>query len=203
MIKRPTWILLILLVIAISAFFLVKSHPSVSTDPTPTAPGKNFLIPDTDGTLISLRIQDNQGNIVQMQRDPGVTWVMVLPTQGAADQALAGAAETQVGALLIVATLDTNPDLKTIGLEPPNQTIELSFSSGTKYEIEVGSATSINSGYYVRLDQGNVYVVSTSGIDSLLNLLTSPPYPPTDTPTPTIEMTATETESPETATATP
>jgi hypothetical protein len=117
-----------------------------------------------------------------------------------ADQALAGAAETQVGSLRIVALLDTPPEVNTVGLEIPAYTIELGFVSGTSHKIEVGNLTPTSSGYYVRYDNGKIYVISQSGIESLLNLLTAPPYPATETPSPTIEPTSTltpETTSPE------
>jgi hypothetical protein len=72
-------------------------------------------------------------------------------------------------------------------LDFPAYTIELTFASGLKHVIQVGTLTPTNSGYYVRNDAGNLYVVSQSGIDALLNLLIAPPFPATATPLPTIE----------------
>jgi hypothetical protein len=92
-----------------------------------------------------------------------------------------------------VTTLDNSLNLGDAGLETPTYTIELTFDSGIKHIIQVGTLTPTNSGYYVNYDSGNLYVVAKSGIDALLNLLTSPPFPATDTPVPTIERTATPT----------
>jgi len=209
MIKRPTWILLIVLALVIVAYFVIKNRPlSASTGPTPTALGNNFLVTQADGKLQSLRIFDKQNHIVQMQRDTSGTWVVTLPTTGTADQALAGAAETQVGALLIVTSLGDQLNLVDAGLDSPAYTIELTFVSGIKHVIHVGTLTPTNSGYYVQYDSGNIYVVSQSGIDALLNLLTAPPFPATETPAPTLEETATPTlelviPSPTFVTATP
>jgi hypothetical protein len=119
--------------------------------------------------------------------------VVTLPKTGTADQALAGAAETQVGALRIVTTLENQLNLGDAGLETPAYTIELTFVSGTKHVIQVGTLTPTSSGYYVRYDAGNLYVVSQSGIDALLKLLTAPPFPATPTPLPSTPETITPT----------
>jgi hypothetical protein len=201
MVKRPTLILLIILALAIGAYFLIKNRPLKSTESTPTALGSTFLVTEADGTLQSLRIDDDQGDVVQLQRDPSKVWVLAAPTPGEADQALR-----------IVTTLETIPDLSTIKLDSPAYTIELKFDSGIQHKLEVGDLTPTGSGYYVRYDDGKVYVISQDGIDSLLNLLKSPPYPPTATPaatdtptlTPTLEATTpTVTITPGTATPTP
>jgi len=191
MIKRTTWIMLGILVLVVVAYFVIKNRTSAtSTQATPTTFGYDFLVTQADGTLQSLRVIDNQNQVVQMQRDTSGTWLVTLPTPGAADQALAGAAETQVGALRIVATLDSQLDLGAAGLDSPAFTLEFTFISGLKHVIQVGTLTPTNSGYYVRYDAGNLYVVSQAGIDALLNLLTAPPFAATETPLASFEVTA-------------
>jgi hypothetical protein len=196
MIKRPTWILLIILALVFGAFFLVRNKQAGSSQDTPTPLGNSYLITSADGTIESIRVSDGRGQVVQFQKDPNGVWVVTLPQPGDADQGVASAAETQVEALLIVATLDTPPGLDTVGLAAPTATIDLTFSDGTQHKLEIGGLTSIGSGYYVRMDQSKVYVVSNSGIDALLNLLAAPPYVPTPTPAPTAESTVTETVTP-------
>jgi hypothetical protein len=194
MIKRPTWILLFILALVLVAYFVIKNHPSTtSTEPTPTTLGNSFLITQADGTLQRLHISDNQNHIFQMQRDTSGMWIVIFPTPGAADQSLAGAAETQLGALRIITILDNQLNLLDAGLEIPAYTIELTFVSGLKHVFQVGTLTPTKSGYYVRNDTGNLYVVSNSGIDALLNLLTTPPFASTETPVPIIDNTATPT----------
>ncbi len=60
----------------------------------------------------------------------------------------------------------------------------MTFVSGVSHKIEVGNLTPTSSGYYVRFDGGKIYVIEQSGIDALLNLLTTPPFPATATPSP-------------------
>lgn len=191
MVKRPTLILLVILALAVGAYFLINSQASKGKTLTPTATGGSFLITQVEGVLQSLHIIDNKGNAFQMQRDLSKVWVITAPTSGAADQGLAGAAETQVGALSIVTSLSTPPDLNTLGLAVPAYTIDLGFVNGTTHKIEVGVLTPTSSGYYVRFDGGKIYVIEKSGIDSLVNLLTSPPFPATATPVPTSDTTVT------------
>ena len=193
MVKRPTWILLVILTLVVGAYFLIQNHPKNKTEPAPTTSGFGFLVNQSDEVLQSVRIYDEKGQNFQMQRDLSKTWVITAPTSEVADQALAGAAETQVGALRIVTILETSPDLKSLGLFAPSSTIVLGFVSGTSHKIEVGKMTPTGSGYYVRYDGGNVYVISQSGIDALLNLLTAPPYPATETPPPTSESSSSPT----------
>jgi len=193
MVKRSTWILLVILALVVGAYFLIESRPSKVIALTPTATGGSFLIPQVEGVLQSLHIIDNKGNNFQMQRDLSKSWVITAPTSGAADQGLASAAETQVGSLSIVATLNTLPDLNTIGLAVPAYTIDLVFVNGTSHKIEVGNLTPTGSGYYVRFDGKKIYVIEQSGIDSLLNLLKTPPFPATATPVTTSEPTRTPT----------
>jgi hypothetical protein len=191
MIKRPTWILLVILLVAVGAYFFIENKPSKINASTPTATAGSFLITQAQGVLQSLHIVDNKGNTFQMQRDLSKAWVVTAPSSGPADQGLAGAAETQVGALSIVATLNTPPALSDIGLAVPTDTIDLVFVNGTSHTMEIGDLTPTSSGYYVRFDGGKIYVIEKSGIDSLLNLLTNPPFPPTPTPLPTPETTGT------------
>jgi hypothetical protein len=201
MVKRPTWILLAVLALVVGVYFILQNHPLKKVEPTPTTTGDDLLISQADGVLQSLRISDKKGNNFQMQRDLSKSWVITAPQSGVADQGLAGAAETQVGALRIVTALETSPEPSVVGLDNPNSSLELRFTNGKSHKIEVGNVSPTGSGYYVRYDGGKVYVISQSGIDALLNLLTAPPYPATPTPSMTPE--SINTPTPEIPTPTP
>ena len=106
-----------------------------------------------------------------------------------------------MGALRIMTLLETSPEPSVVGLDVPSSTLELGFVSGKSHKIEVGNVSPTGSGYYVRFDGGKIYVISQSGIDALLKLLTAPPFPATETPSPTPESVSTPT--PEIPTPTP
>jgi len=202
MIKRSTWLMLVLFGLVIAGYFFFRGRIStIFSVPTPTAINYNYLIIQADGTLENLRIYDNNYHTTQLQRDTSGTWFISQPKTGQADQSLAGAAETQVGALKVLTTLNSQLNLKDIGLDFPSYTMKLAFSSGKQHIIEVGISTPTGSGYYVRFDEGSIYVISKDGIDALVNLVTSPPYLATETPIPTLESTVTYT--PATSTAVP
>jgi hypothetical protein len=193
MIKKSTWILLIILALVVGGYFVIQKHPFSTNQEIPTPTATSFLITQADGVLQSLQITDPNGDKVQMQQDLSKNWVITSPTQAVADQGLAGAAETQVGALRIVSILDTPPPPNAIGLVTPSFTINLGFSGGSTHKIEVGDLTPTSSGYYVRFDGGKIYVISQSGIDALTKLVSAPPYPATATPIPTPESSSTPT----------
>jgi hypothetical protein len=182
MIRKPTWILLILLALTIGAFFFFKDRPKGSGKPTETTQPITYLITDADGTLQSLQMTDPEGNKVRMQRDMSSKWIMTSPRTAEADQSQAGAAQIQIGALRIVAKLETPPDPNATQLANPVAIIETSFSTGKQHTLEVGGLTPTSNGYYVKFDGGKVYVVSQSAIEALLNFLKTPPYPATPTP---------------------
>jgi hypothetical protein len=191
MVKRPTWILLAILALVIGSYFMIKSRPSNGNIITPTPTGNIFLFTGSDGALQSLHIFDKKSKNFQMQRDLSKTWVITVPQFGVADKGLAGAAETQVGSLRILTMLDGSFKLSDMGLDVPTYTLELGFVSGIEHKLDVGNKTPTGSGYYILYDGEKVYVIEQSGIESLLNLLTAPPYLSTETPFPISESTST------------
>jgi hypothetical protein len=106
-----------------------------------------------------------------------------LPEEAAADQGSVEAVASQVATMQI---LDRVPGLApdAVGLDGPDYTISFQFTSGVERIIEVGVLTPTESGYYVRGENGEIVIVSRSALDSLLGLLTTPPYALTETPPP-------------------
>jgi len=198
MVKRPTWILLIVLALVSATYFYLKERPLKATAPTPTAIKPSFLITKDNGALTKIHILDAQGNSLQMGRDASGNWAITQPELAAANQSQAEAAETQFFALSVLTTLETSPALDVIGLNPPAYTITLGFfdaqrlPGNTQKVLEIGSLTPTGSGYYVSLE-GKIYVISQSSINAVLGLLMNPPYaatptiPATETPIPATE----------------
>jgi len=190
MIKRPTLVLLLLLGLIIIAYFLINKRSSLTTaEITPSAQSVVLLITDAEGSLQSLHIISSAGQFFQMQRDTSGSWIITSPVPGIADQSLAEAAVTQVGALRIISRIESQTNLKDYGLDTPTDTLEFTFINGLQRIFQVGPLTPTSSGYYLLNENGNVYIVGRSGIDALLNLLVAPPYASTETPIPTSEET--------------
>ena len=117
---------------------------------------------------------------------------------------------SELGALLIDNEVEGDPSI--FGFDEPAYVITAEFEDGTTGTLEVGDLTPTNNGYYVRLNNDKMYIVSMTGIDSLTNLVNFPPYLSTPTPVPAATETplptetavpATEAESTPEATPTP
>jgi hypothetical protein len=200
MVKKQTWILLALFaVLAGFALFLKYRTPSEteaeSTLPPTTEPVE-FLFPAEEGVVTSILIQSREGEVIEVKRSEDA-WVVTQPVETEADQASVEEAASQAAALTVLHRLDLDPAV--VGLKSPTYTITVGFSSGKFYSAQVGDVTPIESGYYVRKDDGSILVIDKYGMDALINLVLYPPYEETPTPSPAPE---TETPTPE-ASATP
>ena len=156
-----------------------KTGIGTSTAVTEAAPIFNVA----DGAVTSIEIKPSQGDLqsVKVGRDAKNAWALELPTKTEANQASAEAAATQVSALKVVSQINGDPEI--FGLKNPAFTITIEFKSGSKQKLEVGDATPTKSGYYVRVDNDKMMITDLSGIQSLLQLVISPPYLNTPTPT--------------------
>jgi hypothetical protein len=143
---------------------------------------QEYLFTAEEGTPTSIRIEAKSGETVEVARGADNAWVLTQPLEAKADQGAAEAAATQVTTMRI---LDTVPgiDPGIIGLENPEYVLTLEFTGGGERTVDVGVITPTESGYYVQ-DADRTVVVSRSAIDSLLGLLTNPPYLETLTPAP-------------------
>lgn len=185
MIRRSTWIALIILVALGGLIYYLNWEKQVaqveSKDvPTPTV---NYLFGTSDGQPTSIKIEDATGSVVEVARDANQAWAISQPFQAEADQGTSEAAATQISSLRPTDEIDLGPDL--LGLDKPAYTVAIGFDSGKQHVMKIGSITPTQNGYYVQVDTNKPVIVSKASIDALLNLFTSPPYKETPTPSPT------------------
>jgi hypothetical protein len=186
MIRRSTVVYIILLLVLAGAYwYLNNRQETADIEPTVEAgtdTAQTFLFPAEAGTPTRIRIDAKSGEVVEIARSEEDTWEVTEPEEAAADQAASEAAATQITTLRV---LDRVPDLDPaiIGLEEPAYQLSVSFTSGEEQTVDVGDLTPSESGYYVR-DGDSVVIVSRNAIDSVLRLLTDPPYQETPTPSP-------------------
>ena len=201
MIRRNTWIVLVLLVAVIGAAYYLnnrKAQQAASATPTAAAPGSGKLFSAALGEPTDITVKDTTGKTVEVARNASGQWVLKAPTDAPADQASAEAAATQVASLQVVSTVQL--DLNVVGLDKPAYMMSFTFKDNSKHTLAVGSITPLQDGYYTSLDNGPVKVVDKAGVDALVQLLTQPPYAATPTPpiteTPTIQATNTAPPAP-------
>jgi hypothetical protein len=83
-------------------------------------------------------------------------------------------------------------DLSQYGLDPPKDSAIAQLDDGTKYELDLGTKTPVQTGTYARKsDTADVYVVADQFTTDLERLITDPKEPPTPTPQPATPTPAT------------
>ena len=199
MISRSTVVYIVLLLVLVGAYYYLNNREQPAEIELTVEPSsevaQEYLFTAEEGTPTSIRIESKSGETVEVRRGEDNAWVLTQPVETKADQGAAEAAASQVTTMRI---LDTVPDLDPgiIGLEEPEHVLTIEFSSGGERTVDLGVITPTESGYYVR-ESDKIVIVSRSAIDSLLGLLTNPPYLETLTPAPaTPEAGATSSETP-------
>jgi hypothetical protein len=183
--KRSTWIVLVIFLALVGLMYYLSQNKPVENeeaDTTPVAPVE-FLFTDTDGLPTSIDIQSAAGEQVSINRNEAGVWVLKQPIEAEADQGSAEAAATQLTSLRIVSRPEVAP--VDAGLDQPSYIITVELTGGTVKTVRIGDITPTESGYYTSVeDNGDVLIVSKTGLDALLTLVTSPPFVPTQTPAP-------------------
>ena len=203
--RRSTVVFLLLLLVLAGIYYYLnnREQPADITVTLEPETEVSYLFTAEDGLPTSIRIETKAGEKVEVARGADNAWKLILPLAAKADQAAAEAAASQVTTLRVLDTLpDVDPEI--VGLSIPEYTLTVQFTSDVERKAEIGVVTPTESGYYVRNEKGEIVIISKSSVDSLLGLLTNPPY--LETPTPNLNATVTPLPStPETGgeTATP
>lgn len=183
--RRSTTIYIFVLALLAGLYYFLNNRPKtveVDTTAVPTAQTE-YLFSPTDGLPTHILIKSKTGEIVELVRNEENAWALIQPEEAAADQSSVEAAASQVTTMQI---LEHVPDVlpETVGLNDPEYTISMQFSSGVERNTEIGVLTPTERGYYVRGEDGSMMIVSRNTVDSLLGLLINPPYVPTEVPAP-------------------
>lgn len=174
MIRRSTWILLLLFALLLAGAFLWQrsQEENAEQEPTPTSP---VMMLGLDTIQIrDLKIEDAQGGRAYLRRVGGSSWIMTEPERHNLDVEVMSQKLDQLSLMSPLSTLADPPAMDQIGLEDPAYTLTVTDESGKDHILEVGDKTATQSGYYVRFN-GNVYVVSQMTIDELVDMLANPP----------------------------
>ena len=184
MIRRSTVVYIILLLVLVGAYWYLNNRQQTADLEATVEPGtdtvQTFLFPAEAGTPARIRIEAKSGEVVEIARSDEDAWEVIEPREAEANQAASEAAATQITTMRV---LDSVPDLdpSIVGLEEPAYRLSVSFTSGEERTVDVGNLTPSESGYYVR-DGNLLVIVSRNAVDSVLRLLTDPPYQETPTP---------------------
>jgi len=197
-------VLLLLAMIELTVYLKQQKEKTGTGTPTVVSEAAPiFNAEDGAATSIEIKPTDSGKQSVKVARDAKNVWTLELPTKTEANQASAEAAATQISALKVISPINADPEV--FGLKTPAFIITIEFNGGKTHILEVGDATPTNSGYYVRVDKDKMMITDLSGIQSLLQLVVSPPYLNTPTPTslPPTEAPVSPTEASGTSTPVP
>jgi Domain of unknown function (DUF4340) len=193
MVRRSTFIVLLIFAFLVGFAILFQRYQANKTanlaTVTPTV-APVYLFSLGDAQIDDIKIVGNSGKKIDLYRDPLTSkWAITDISPDQADSSKIDSISSQLRSMQIQETITQTVPPATIGLETPSYTITLTTSLGTQFVSSVGIKTAIGSGYYIRDTNGKVAIVATTPLDSILQLVDSPPLLPTATP----EATLTET----------
>jgi hypothetical protein len=200
MLRRSTLFALVVLAGLIAfALYLGRSKNSAvpEVEATPTADSYALFGPE-EGQPNLIQIASASQGTVEIARGADGGWTVNQPVEGSADASRAEAAATQLSALRVLSEVQVAAE--DAGLANPAYSITAGFTGGARHKLEIGDMTPSMGGYYARLDGGSVLIIEAPGIQSLIGMVTAPPYSETPTPSP---VPATETTVPAAGAGTP
>jgi hypothetical protein len=196
MVRRTTWIVLVVFAIVLGFAWFVQHYQSNKAGITGTATPTmlpNYLYDLTDNEVDEFKISDHSGNMIDLYHDPVLSkWAIADIPPDQADSFQIESVSAQLFSLQAQETLTQTPPLDSIGLATPQYTITMTITGGTQINTQIGTITAIGNGYYARVDSGQVVIVGKTVMDDILDLLKTPPLLPTATP----EVTSTSTTLP-------
>lgn len=201
MIRRSTVVyIIVLLALAAVYYYLNNREQPEDVLVTPQAVEEaTYLFAADEGVPTSILIEAKTGETVGVARNAENAWALTRPVEAGAEQGASEAAASQLTTMRVLERIpEIDPGL--VGLEEPEYILTVKFDDDTERTIHVGVVTPSESGFYVQDESGgDILIVSRSSMESLLRLLTNPPYLETPTPSPT----SSEAGTPANATPTP
>jgi len=196
MVRRSTWILLIIFIALAGAVYFFQRYQTQKTDNAATAtpsatPVKVYNL--SGAQVEDIKISDSSGNALDLYKDQASSkWAVANVPVEKADSFQIESISAQLFDLQAQETFTQTPPLDSVGLITPTYTITMTTTGGSQTITSVGSQTPTGSGYYIRVNAGQVIIVDKIILDDILHLLSNPPLLATPTP----EVTPTGTISP-------
>ena len=196
MVRRSTWILLIIFIALAGAVYLFQRYQTQKTDnaATATPSATPIKVYNLSGAQVEdIKISDTSGNALDLYKDQASSkWAIANVPVEKADSFQIESVSAQLFDLQAQETFTQTPPLDSVGLITPTYTITMTTTGGSQTITSVGSQTPTGSGYYIRVNAGQVIIVDKIILDDILHLLSNPPLLATPTP----EVTPTGTISP-------
>ena len=140
-----------------------------------------FSFDDTKVTAFELR----QGDKTARVEKQGDTWV-VAGTGDPANKSSFTSLILRMSQLKATRQVpDPGTDLSQYGLDPPKDSAIAELSDDTRYQLDIGSKTPVQTGTYAKKGEApDVYVIADQFVTDVERLVNDPKEPPTPTPLP-------------------
>jgi hypothetical protein len=196
MIRRSTWVLLVLFLMVLGAAWGFQRYKTQqAAKATPTVLETN-LFQVQENTLTSLRVENDQAKVIALGRDPQGMWVITEPKGSQeTDTGQVESAVSQLLSLRPLVTMNMPDNLADYGLLKPSYTIILVSNGGEEHVLKIGAEARVSSGYYVQVDGSAPKVVDKYSLDAVTRMISYPPYKSTETPAPGLSGTPGATEN--------
>jgi uncharacterized protein DUF4340 len=159
-----------------------------------------FSFDDSKITTFELHQADKS---VQIQKQ-GDTWVVAGSGDPANKSSFTSLMVRMSQLKATRAVTDAGTDLSQYGLDSPKDSAIATLDDGTKYQLDIGSKTPVQTGTYAKkADAADVYVIADQFTTDLERLVANPVEPPTPTPLPPVNTPAASPTPAEAATPTP
>lgn len=188
--RRSTVVMLVLLAILAGLYWYMQQPENVieraiQPSPTSTKADLGSIIAPEKGQATRIVIEPAEGGpTLTLDKASGIWLLATAGASAPADPNAADLAASGLTALRILGKIEPIPDLAAIALDPPAYRVSVTMSDGSQVDFHIGAKTVTQSGYYIRAADGNLYVVAAYNIDSLLKLVSEPPFLQTATPSP-------------------
>ncbi len=185
MIRRNTWILLIILAVLIGATFLLERNKSGSAaQAQPSATPQPRALIGAEGQISAISVTNEQGQTTAIKKENN-QWTVVQPANSGIDVSTIQEAADQLGTMVVLSTINSSLPDESTGFAHPIYVFQVTLSSGAQQTLTVGKLTPTESGYYAQVNGGNPIVVEKYVVDSAAELLKA--ALPTPTPPSTAE----------------
>lgn len=193
--RRNTIILVIVFVALAGYAYYIQSRGPVSSQAsaTPSATPATVFEFLTDNA-VKFQVSDLHQNQTVVVSRQGEGWHMEQPKDSATDSSRVGVALDTIAHMDAVRVLTSTVELSAYGLVTPTIEVRVTMSDTTQSVLQIGDATADKANYYaLKGGDKQVYLISSSSVDTFRNYLDLPPYPPTPTLTPLPTLTPSST----------
>lgn len=176
--RKTTLILLsVLILLGLYTWWLQASPPSPAA-PTPAPAAKTKVWEFAADQVAGFQVTDSaSGQSVGVSKNALGQWNVMKPETKPADPNQINLLTASLSNLSYSANITSTTDLAPFGLASPTLALQVDLANGTSLKAAIGDKIPVGSGYYMlRAGESIPLVVDDYGLQSLVDLLTTPPY---------------------------